>query len=187
MKTFISDNSILAAGKYLLAEDQDSSPEDRKRIFETLAATISPGGSIDSRRLGLVVIRTVSRKYKDIVRPHLQVLAPLVFAGVRDMIIPIKLAAEAAFLELFSVVEAENQEFDDYIAGAGPELNTATKKGMQDYFKRVATRLGAQAREKREAEGGQGGLGLSDDEREDEREIWSVGKVDLSEEVFSDE
>ena len=57
---------------------------------------------------------------------------------------------------------------------------------MQDYFKRVALRLGAQARDRREAEGGQGGLGLSGDERDDEREVWSVGKVDLGEEQFGD-
>ena len=58
---------------------------------------------------------------------------------------------------------------------------------MQDYFKRVASRLGAQARERKEAEGGQGGLGLSNDEKEDEKEIWSVGKVDLADKTFSDE
>jgi hypothetical protein len=41
-----------------------------------------------------------------------------------------------------------------------------------------------QARERREAEGGvKGGLGLSGDEEEDEREVWSVGRVDLGEEV----
>ena len=50
---------------------------------------------------------------------------------------------------------------------------------MGDYFKRVALKLAAQARERREAEGGQDGLGLSNDERDDEREIWSVGKIDL--------
>ena len=57
---------------------------------------------------------------------------------------------------------------------------------MQDYVKRVALRLGAQARERREAEGGQGGLGLSSDEVEDEREVWSVGRVDLGETSFDE-
>lgn len=118
---------------------------------------------------------------------HLQLLAPPIFSGVRDIVIPVKLAAEAAFLEIFSVVEAENTVFDNYITSAGPELSPQTKKGMQDYFKRVATRLGAQARERKEAEGGQGGLGLSNDEREDEKEIWGVGKMYLSEDVFRDD
>ena len=101
------------------------------------------------------------------------------FASVRDTVIPVKLAAEAAFLAIFSVVDSEGGMFNDYITGA--ELNPNSKRSMQDYFKRVAIRLGSQARERKEAEGGQGGLGLSNDEREDEREIWSVGKVDLGE------
>lgn len=98
------------------------------------------------------------------------------------MVIPVKLAAEAAFLEVFSVVESESAVFDEYMAGPGSGLPTGTKRSMQDYFKRVATRLGSQARERKEAEGGQGGLGLSGDEVDDEKEVWSVGKVDLGDE-----
>ncbi len=84
-------------------------------------------------------------------------------------------------------MESENEVFDQYMASAGAGMNPTTKRSMGDYFKRVALRLGAQARERKEAEGGQGGLGLSNDEREDEREIWSVGKVDLGEKAFGDE
>lgn len=139
------------------------------------------------RRLALVVIRTVSREANDLVRPHLGLLTPPIFGSVRDSVIPVKLAAEAAFLALFSVVEEESEVFDKYMAGPGAGLQPGPKRSMQDYFKRVATRLGAQARERKEAEGGQGGLGLSSDEREDEREVWSVGKVDLGEGGFGDE
>ena len=85
------------------------------------------------------------------------------------------------------MVERENADFDEYIARQGASLNSTTKRSMQDYFKRVAMRLGGQARERKDAEGGQGGLGLSNDEREDEREVWSVGKVDLGGEAFSEE
>lgn len=89
-------------------------------------------------------------------------------------------------------MEYESEAFDKYIADAGAgsgaeTINAATKRSMSDYFKRVALRLGKQARERKEAEGGQGDLGLSSDEREDEREIWSVGKVDLGDGVFGDE
>jgi hypothetical protein len=118
----------------------------------------------------------------ELVRPHLPLLAPPVFASVRDTIIPIKLAAEAAFMALFNVVEDESRVFDKYIAGQ--DLPPTQKRSMQDYFKRVALRLGNTARERKEAEGGQGGLGLSNDEAEDEREIWSIGKVDLGETAF---
>jgi hypothetical protein len=58
---------------------------------------------------------------------------------------------------------------------------------MQEYFKRIALRLSGQARERKEAEGGQGGLGLSSDEVDDEREVWSIGRVDLGEGSFGDD
>ncbi|MCJ1358053.1 MAG: translational activator of GCN4 [Icmadophila ericetorum] len=184
---FVTDNCVLAAGKYLLHahEHLSANLETSKRIFGTLANVIQPGQSIDSRRLALVVIRTVSRQHHKIVEPNLSLLAPPIFASVRDPVIPIKLAAEAAFLALFQVVEKGSTEFDAYISGG--DLNAGVKRSMQDYFKRVAMRLGAQARERKEAEGGQGGLGLSGDEVEDEREIWSVGKVNLGENAFSED
>lgn len=121
----------------------------------------------------------------ELVRPHVPLLATPIFASVRDMVIPVKLAAEAAFVELFSVVEEESRIFDKFMAGPGADLPANTKRSMSDYFKRVALRLGGQARERREAEGGQGGLGLSNDEQEDEREIWSVGQVEIAGETFS--
>ena len=116
------------------------------------------------------------------VRPHLGLLAPPVFASVRDMVIPVKLAAEAAFVQLFAVADEEAKVFDKWIGAA--DLPANTKRSMQDYFKRVALRLGAQVRERREAEGGAGGLGLSNDEAEDEKELMAVGKVDVGSDVF---
>ncbi|KAI1389275.1 translational activator GCN1 [Hypoxylon trugodes] len=181
---FVADNSILATGKYLLA-DSPKSFESTKPIFSTLATIIGPGNPSDSRRLALVIVRTVSRANLEMVRPHLPLLAPPVFASVRDPVIPVKLAAEAAFIELFSVVDEDTKVFEKYMGGAGADLPANTKRSMQDYFKRVAVRLGNQARERREAEGGQGGLGLSNDEVEDEKEIWSVGAVEIGDGVFS--
>jgi hypothetical protein len=120
----------------------------------------------------------------ELVRPHLPLLAPPVFASVRDPVIPVKLAAEAAFMVLFDVVDEETKVFDKYISSQ--DLAANQKRSMQDYFKRIALRLGNTARERKEAEGGQGGLGLSNDEVDDEREIWSVGKVDLGEAAFDE-
>ncbi|KAE8163123.1 armadillo-type protein [Aspergillus tamarii] len=176
---FIADNSVLAAGKYLLIEDEHRNFENNKAIFEALAPCIQPAAPSDTRRLALVVMRTVSRLHPELTRPHLALLAPPIFAGVRDMVIPVKLAAEAAFLAIFSVVESESAVFDKYMAGPGAELAPGPKRSMSDYFKRIALRLASQSRERKEAEGGQGGLGLSNDEVEDEKELWSIGKVDL--------
>lgn len=183
----LADNCVLAAGKYLLTESSNKSFDVIKPIIETLAQIIQPGNPVDTRRLALVVIRTVSRENNELIRPHLSTLAPPIFASVRDPVIPVKLSAEAAFLAIFSVVEEESVVFDKYMDGPGASLQSGPKRSMQDYFKRIATRLGGQARERREAEGGQGGLGLSSDEQEDEREVWSVGKVDLGEGTFGNE
>ena len=180
-QTVVSENAILAAGKYFLTPSSTKDFETCKPIFEAMAPVIAPGNPIDIRRLSLVVIRTVSRHHNDLVRPHLPIFTPPIFASVRDLVIPVKLAAEAAFLAIFSVVDEDASVFEKYLAGPGASLAPPQKRMMQDYFKRVAMRLAQQARERREAEGGQGALGLSSDEVEDEREVWSVGKVDLGE------
>ncbi|KAH8695955.1 putative translational activator [Talaromyces proteolyticus] len=185
--TFISDNSVLAAGKYILAEGDGKNFESTKPVFVALASVIPPGNPADTRRLALVVIRTISRLHPEYTRPHLVQLIPPIFGSVRDTIIPVKLAAEAAFLAIFDVVESEGAVFDRYMAGPGAELPPGPKRSMSDYFKRVALRLASQARERREAEGGQGGLGLSNDEVEDEKELWSIGKVDLGDDTFGEE
>jgi hypothetical protein len=184
----ISENATLAAGKYLLSPAITHSYESTRTLFETLATIIPPGTPPSLRRLALVVARTAARAHNEqLVRPHLALLAPAIFEGVRDAAIPVKLAAEAAFLAAFAVVDEEGAVFERYLAGApGQALQPAAKRGMGDYFRRVALRLGAQARERREAEGGAGGLGLTSDEVEDEREVWSVGKVDLGEGTFGE-
>lgn len=179
--TFIQHNAVLALGKYLLAPGTLADQDACQPLMEALGGAVQPPGDIDTRRLALVVVRTISRNGSDGVQPFLSILAPPVFASVRDPVIPIKLAAEAAFLQLFNVVDEESAVFDAYMVGPGKGLPMGQQRPMGDYFKRVALRLGAQARERREAEGGAGGLGLSSDEQEDEREVWSVGKVDLGE------
>lgn len=179
---FIADQCVLAAGKYLLTPSH--SPSHTDAIITALATVITPGNPVDTRRLALVVIRTVSRSSPSLISSNLAILAPPIFASVRDAVIPVKLAAEAAFLSIFQVVEREAEVFDQYMKDEGATLPAAQKRSMGDYVKRVALRLGAQARERKEAEGGTGGLGLSVDEKEDEREVWSVGKVELGGGVF---
>ncbi|QIW98844.1 hypothetical protein AMS68_004362 [Peltaster fructicola] len=181
----VSDNCVLAAGKWLLTPTSDKSPAATKLLFEALANAIAPGGSIDTRRLALVVIRTVSRENNDVVRPHLPALVPPIFGSVRDPVIPIKLSAEGAFLSIFDVVEEDSAVFDAYMAGPGGSLPPGPKRSIQEYFKRIALKLSNQVKERREAEGGSGGLGLTSDEQDDEREVWSVGRVDLGDGTFS--
>jgi hypothetical protein len=185
----IASSQPFIADNYLLTESSDKSFDSTKPIFEALAQVIPPGNAIDTRRLSLVVIRTVAREHNDVVRPHLPAIVPPVFASVRDMVIPVKLSAEAAFLAVFNVVDEEAEVFDKYMASpsAGGALAPGPKRSMQEYFKRIALRLSSQARERKEAEGGAGGLGLSGDEIEDEKEVWSIGRMESGSGAFSDE
>lgn len=186
---FIASNAVLATGKYLLQPSSNKSFEATKPLIQALADTLAVGKPVDTRRLSLVVIRTLSRENNaELIRPHLSTVVQPIFKSVRDPVIPVKLTAEAAFLAVFDVVEEEGAVFDKYMNGPeGKELNATERRAITEYFKRIALRLSSQAKERKEAEGGQGGLGLSSDEREDEREVWSVGKVDLGSSGFEDE
>ncbi|KAF4549025.1 eIF-2-alpha kinase activator GCN1-like protein [Elsinoe fawcettii] len=185
----LSENFIIGSGKFFLSP---TSPKDTTHVEPILAALTSvlpptAGASVDTRRLSLVVIRTIARhNHPDLIAPYLSVLVPPVFSVVRDPLIPVKLAAEQAFLAIFDVVDNEAEDFEHYLEKEGKDLPANTKRSMGDYFKRVAMRLGAQARERRDAEGRTGKAGpgeswLSADEEEDEREIWSVGRVEIGE------
>jgi hypothetical protein len=182
---YISDNCVLAAGKYLLIESSNKSFEHTKPIFEVLAKVVAPGNPVDTRRLALTVIRTVSREDNELVRPHLEALVPPIFASVRDAVIPVKLSAESAFLAIFDVVQEEAEVFNKYMAGPGASLGPGPQRSLKEYFTRVALRLSNQAKERREAEGGQKGY-LSTEDDEDRREVFAIGKVDLGEASFAE-
>jgi hypothetical protein len=102
---------------------------------------------------------------------------------VRDPVIPVKLAAEAAFIELFGVVEEEGRVFEKFLEKEGADMQPNVRRSMNDYFKRVALRIAGQVRERRDAHAG----GPADDEVDDEKEIWSVGSVEIGGGVFSQE
>ncbi|PNS17584.1 hypothetical protein CAC42_8127 [Sphaceloma murrayae] len=185
----LSESFVVASGKYFLSA---SSPKDEAHVeplLEALCSVMPPtsGASVDTRRLALVIIRTIARhNHTELIAPYLSLLGPAIFNVVRDPLIPVKLAAEQAFLAIFDVVDNETEDFEKYLEKEGKELPPNTKRSMGDYFKRVATRLGAQARERREAEGRsgkamEGDSWLSADEQEDEREVWSVGRVEIGE------
>lgn len=183
---FVADNFVLAAGKYLLAGSATKAFDRTKPIFDALAKVIPPGNAIDTRRLALVVVRTVGREDNELVRPHLETLVPPIFASVRDAVIPVKLSAEAAFLAVFSMVDEGAAVFENYMKGPGASLGPGPQRSMKEYFARVAQRLANQAKERREAQGGQEGY-LNSDEAEDLREVMSIGKVDLGEGGFGDD
>lgn len=201
--TYISDNAVIAIGKLLLLQDEKSAPGAKEvssepfdipfplladLVKQLAVTTLKPqSNSLDTRRLSLTVIRTAARQKDSIFKPHLDVIVPSVFACVRDTIIPIKLAAEKAYLGLFNLVEDSkleifNKWFDEANSN-GTTIDTVIGTKLQlrsigDYTKRVAVRLAGVERERIAAGGDE--ETLFSDRFEDEREIWAVGGVDLT-------
>ncbi|KAG5419039.1 GCN1 [Candida metapsilosis] len=169
---YISDNATIAIGKLVLSEISDEA------LYRQLAKNaIQPNSaSPDTRRLSLIVIRTAAHK-KAIPQEYLDFIVPSVFSSVRDPIIPIKLAAEKAYLEVFAIVDQELKVFDNWFNGR-TEITTVTgtsivPRSIGDYTKRVAVRLAHVERERIEQGGDE--ETLFSDRIEDEKEIWSVG------------
>lgn len=165
---YMSDNATIAIGKLLLLGVESKELVDQLALNAVAPKSSSP----DTRRLSLVVLRTVAR-HKGIT--DLDTVVPSIFACVRDPIIPIKLAAEKAYLEVFDMVNG-SAKFDGWFKNENLTTVTGTTiaaRSIGDYTKRVATRLAGVERERIEAGGDE--ETLFSDRIEDENEIWQVG------------
>lgn len=192
-QSYVTDNSTIAIGKFLLSLDKVGNPEDipvRELVNELCISMNAPSSnSNDTRRLSLVVARTICRyQYDSSVIPNFDLLIPSVFACVRDPILPVKLAGEKAILAILNLVDDDsNENFNKWVSSlnnAGT-VNTASGSVLQlrsitEYVKRVATRLANVERERISAGGDK--ETMFSDQFEDEAEIWAIGGVDLSEE-----
>ncbi|KAF2664507.1 translational activator [Microthyrium microscopicum] len=176
MDEFIVHHTILATGKVLLSEHlPEGEPAALKPIFQRLGELIDPSSGVsDHRRLALVVVKTVARLRNPVVHPHLGFLVPSTMAGVRDMVIPVKLAAEAAMVEMFRLVEEEAAMFDKWSKVPAVQPLLAKSGQIKQWVPRVGLRLAVATRERREANG-------PVEEEEDEEEVNCVGRVEPDE------
>lgn len=195
---YISDNATVALGKLLLLQGERKLPKQEPSVAElepfdlpldareasvkqlAALACAPASSSADTRRLALIVIRTVARlKKSECLAPFLDVVAPAVFSCLRDAIIPIRLAAEKAYLTIFGLVEDVDQvqfkQWFERVSQAPLVVGSVTiqPRSIGDYTKRVASRLASVERERLEA-GGDAETMFSD-RFEDESEVWSFG------------
>ncbi|ANB15743.1 Gcn1p [Sugiyamaella lignohabitans] len=178
----VAEASIIGLGKYLLSISIPES-EETEEIIKKLAESIekSESRSTDTRRLALVVLRTIAREKYQLVSPYIDLIAVPLFGCVRDMIIPVKLAAEKVYLTIFKLVEdPEGKIFEEWFNNAKNSgvIPAPQQRSINDYTRRVAFRL-AQAERDRIAAGGDDET-LFSDRIEDMNEIWSVGNVEVS-------
>ncbi|KAL6927817.1 hypothetical protein ACO0SA_004440 [Hanseniaspora valbyensis] len=201
----VSDYALSAIGKALLLIGESKSPyttlaEDEntetfnlsdevlsKLVDQLIKNLIIPASnSNDSKRLALIIVRTLGRhKYDLIIKPNINKLVPQIFSSVRSPIIPIKLAAERAFLQVFDLVnDVEQLNYNEWlksVEGKDKLENMAGEavllRSITEYNKRVATRLANNERERIESGGDK--EAIYSDEIEDEREIWAIGGVEI--------
>lgn len=201
----VCDYALLAIGKILLligkshspyttlANSEESAPFELnadvlQQLFDQLVKNliIPASNNSDSKRLALIIIRTLGRnEYDLIIKPNIEVLVPQIFTSVRSSIIPIKLAAEKAFLQLFDLVnDTEQVHYNEWlksVEGKDKLENMAGEtillKSVTEYNKRVATRLAKSERERIESGGDK--ETIYSDEIEDESEIWAIGGIEI--------
>ncbi|SGZ39210.1 related to Translational activator GCN1 [Hanseniaspora guilliermondii] len=159
------------------------SEENKDALMNTLIKNIvvPDSNSADSKRLALIIIRTIGRTHYDVlIKPYLNLLVPQVFSQVRSSIIPIKLAAEKAYLQMFNLVKDEQQVvYNEWVSSLTTDvlenLNEAEiqVRSITEYNKRVGSRLAASERERLSS--GVDMDSILSDEIEDEKEIWSIG------------
>ncbi len=171
---FIADNAILAAGKFLLNGSAEFKVE--RTIYEALTSVLVPTKPADSRRFALLLTKVLARRDLDKVKPHFDILVQPIFGSVRDMVIPIKLAAEAAWMEIFDAVNNNDEAFNKWV-GEQKDLDPTKGRSMKDYFKRVTLKLAKQKKEQIE----EGGWMQEEETKEDLKEIMKVGRVEMDE------
>lgn len=198
---YVSDSGVVAIGKLLLLDGETKSPHLAKAangsvdtfvvpsdivaslVAKLAMAAVAPqSNSSDTRRLALVVIRTVARLKFALVKQHIDILAPAVFLCLRDPVIPIRLAAEKAFLAIFQLIEEPDMAiFNAWFAEASKseikniDNSVIQPRSIGDYTKRVGARLAGVERERLEAGGDE--ETMFSDRYEDEAEVWAVGGV----------
>ncbi|EGV63734.1 ARM repeat-containing protein [Yamadazyma tenuis ATCC 10573] len=177
---FIGDNSAMAIGKLLLCEAELSQDQASRLVYQLCKLISNPDVLVDTKRISIIVLRTVGRLKYDYLENNLDLVIPVVFNQVRSMVIPVKLAAEKCYLSVLKLTETE-QVFNTWFDKQPDNIEVAElglkfiKRSIGDYTKRVAVRL-AKIEVERIEQGGDEET-LFSDRIEDEQEIWSIGGI----------
>lgn len=172
---YVSNNATLAMGKLLLILPSYEETNIELLVNQLGHIMVSPASnSPDTRRLSLTIARAISN---EVYSPLMLSLIPPIFACVRDMILPIKLAAEKALLSLLDLINGMDR-FDEWFSKQTETVINVEGKDIQmrsitDYIKRVGVRLANQEKERLEAGGDK--EAMYSDLYEEKREIMSVG------------
>lgn len=181
----------------------DRSPQIMSQFVQELATAMekSVSRSVETRRLALVVVRTVARhEYKVFCQEeYLDILVPAIFACVRDSVIPVKLASEKAYLQVLRLTDdlliangdssstssiSATVTYDKWLAHAidsnifsSSSLPTL-QRSLTEFTKRVAVKLAAAEVDRIQAGGDD--RAVYSDRIEDEEDVWAIGSIEFN-------
>lgn len=175
-KPTVAEWSIYATGKFLLNDQFNSHFNLNQGLIHSLTTCIKtmPSNSSDTQRLALVVLRAVSKNTDNIIRPMIDQVGLVVVGCVRSTILPVKLAAESAFVAVFNMT---SQDPNELLQPFLKKLPPVEARRISEYSQRVASRVAAAENERIQA-----GVETRDDDME---EIMGSGKLAQSDPVES--
>jgi hypothetical protein len=161
----ISDLAMLAIGKWLLNPRYHRDFQQVKQLMSCLASCMQApkSASTDTKRLALVDLNALARRFPEVVRPHAQMLLEPIFSTVRDPVLPVKLAGEQAFVNVLEMPAQQTTLLDGLLDKL---QNPGKVRSIGEYAKRVASKIAAAQNEKEAA-----GVPLRDDDTD---EIYGV-------------
>lgn len=169
---FKSNWGVCGLAKYILSDFERS--DDGQAAIEALIESTKKDDnrSPETRRLALIALRALAREKREMLKPYNDQLVLPLFAAVRDTVIPVKLAAENTFLDVFEFVELGDSSafsawFDEAMKRDVVPQNL--QRSLPEYVRRVALRHATSRREQIAA-----GT-LDNDMSEDLQEVWAVG------------
>ncbi|KAG5518493.1 hypothetical protein PMAC_002889 [Pneumocystis sp. 'macacae'] len=137
-KPYITNNGILAAGKFLLDNHLNTNSNHTTLIIETLVNYMkNPKIMPDANRLILTVISATSKKCHHILKDHFNIIVPIIFHNVHHILTPIQFAAESAYISLFKISPYDQTLFNEYIT----TLDSTQTKVIIAYHKRIMAKI----------------------------------------------
>ncbi|CAG8475625.1 4963_t:CDS:10 [Paraglomus occultum] len=173
----IADNAILATGKMLLTEMYHEQNIIKQLLIILTNNIREPATSVvETRRLALVVLSTVGKKYPEILETNLSIFVPSVVACARDRNLPIKLAAERALVFTLQLISGESV-MQRYLSSADQQ----TSRAFTEVHRRALMKVINQEEQRREQLRIEGAATDAEDEEEASC-VWRVGDInrDLS-------
>ncbi|KAL2911529.1 translational activator of GCN4 [Polyrhizophydium stewartii] len=133
----VTDIAVEVAGR-LLSNGGFGQSDRAHTLIERLIEVTAPGiRSNETRREAAVVLKNLAKSSHKTIAPFMGKLVPALMVGVRDRVIPIKLASERALVHVLQI-KAGTRVLQKYL----DMLDAASARNIGDYARRVLAKIG---------------------------------------------